>query len=311
MCTETDMGILPESLTAPSVSLVTGQRWLDVLCQPAVDVALGMVGVHPISSNRITRPRTPDDPYATHYLFSSPDAPVLLQTLHGVRVLSPGSLLWCPPGVPYSLYFKGKPKGQTLFRLRFTVLRKAVHLTPWSKEEVFPGCSWYPEFHRRFLQEFRVPAAHGNSLQRALLTELSVALLRVREETDETAGPITAAVLQQLHHYLLDHIADRPGPQDLAAVAGLSPGYFTKVFTRTQGLSPRRWILEQRIRHGAQLLAESAARVSEVAYWLGYDQPRLFTRQFRDVLGVTPTEYRRKDLTVPKAPEGVPGTSAL
>ena len=81
---------------------------------------------------------------------------------------------------------------------------------------------------------------------------------------------------------------------EAAESARLSPAYFSRLFRATFNTSPRRWILEERIRHAAQWMSDSELNVSEVAYRLGYENPHLFSRQFKSVFGMSPKAYRRK-----------------
>ena len=48
-----------------------------------------------------------------------------------------------------------------------------------------------------------------------------------------------------------------------------------------------------RMKQAQQLLAESQMQVAEVAYKLGYNSPKTLTKHFRQVFGVSPSEYIR------------------
>ncbi|MBD3244025.1 MAG: helix-turn-helix domain-containing protein [Chitinivibrionales bacterium] len=292
MCTEPDMPPLPPPCEPPQVTRLSDTEWLDVLLDPATDVELGLASTHPITARRITNRRTPANRYTTNYLFFSPDAQILVQSPDRVRAVAPGTVVWFPPGVPYALYLHGDARGQTLYRFRFSVARGGALVSLWGREELVAGRGWYPQLVHRAMRELGMPDRYSPVAARSLLVELSTAVLRARRSTTEQGPRLTAGQLRELHAYLVRHIAHRLSPSDLATRAGLSPAYFTKVFVKTVGVSPRRWIMEQRIRHGAQLLLDTTARISEIAYWLGYDEPRLFTRQFTAVMGRSPRVYR-------------------
>lgn len=95
--------------------------------------------------------------------------------------------------------------------------------------------------------------------------------------------------------WLSAHHADRPTPADLARVVGLSPDWFRRAFARTYGLSPRAWIVRERIRAAAQRLSDHPdLGVAALAAEFGYADHRLLDRQFRAVIGRSPSAWRRR-----------------
>ncbi|MFA7345681.1 MAG: AraC family transcriptional regulator [Terrimicrobiaceae bacterium] len=81
-------------------------------------------------------------------------------------------------------------------------------------------------------------------------------------------------------------------PGDLARLAGLSTDYFTRQFKHSFGVSPREWMVRQRLRQAAGLLAETDERISEIALRLGYPDVFLFSRQFKAGFGSSPQHWR-------------------
>lgn len=65
----------------------------------------------------------------------------------------------------------------------------------------------------------------------------------------------------------------------------------------TFGISAVRWLIRQRIRSAAQRLAESTLNVSQIAEKYGYTSLYFFSRQFRQVMGCSPVEWRRRSVT--------------
>ena len=78
---------------------------------------------------------------------------------------------------------------------------------------------------------------------------------------------------------------------DLARELGVSRSQlFTRVQTVTQK-SPLEVIREIRLQHAAQLLEKSQLSVSEIAYQVGFNNPKYFARYFRELYQVLPSEY--------------------
>jgi AraC-like DNA-binding protein len=93
--------------------------------------------------------------------------------------------------------------------------------------------------------------------------------------------------------YAEQHIAHRPTAPDLASTLDLTTYYFTRVFRRTFGRSPRAWLMRERMRRAADELVETSRSIKSVAYSLGYADLYLFSRQFRAAMGKSPRSYRR------------------
>jgi AraC family transcriptional regulator len=79
---------------------------------------------------------------------------------------------------------------------------------------------------------------------------------------------------------------------DLAAVAGLSVGYFHRAFRMTTGKTPLAFIQEARIRRAVAILAAEPTSVGSLALRVGFTSPSHFSRIFRRVTGRSPAALR-------------------
>lgn len=96
---------------------------------------------------------------------------------------------------------------------------------------------------------------------------------------------------------VIDHIKanlDKPLPVEmLAAVSGLSRAHFSRVFSESEGLPPAEYVLQQRMQRAAKLLTNAALLpVKEVAILSGFEDANYFSKAFRRVYGINPTEFR-------------------
>jgi AraC-like DNA-binding protein len=69
-------------------------------------------------------------------------------------------------------------------------------------------------------------------------------------------GGLRRAVLQGVLEHLQAHLDEELPVTALAAVADLSPSYFSRLFKRSTGLSPHQYLLRQRIERERELLAD-------------------------------------------------------
>lgn len=80
--------------------------------------------------------------------------------------------------------------------------------------------------------------------------------------------------------------------QAAAALAGLSPFHFLRVFTRVAGVTPHQFLVRSRLRRAARLLAASDRSVTDVALACGYNDLANFTRAFGRAAGRSPSAFR-------------------
>lgn len=73
----------------------------------------------------------------------------------------------------------------------------------------------------------------------------------------------------------------------------LSPVYFQKLYKKQFGITCGTDIIVSRVESGKRLLCESSMNIYEIAFACGYNSDVHFSRQFKQVTGITPSEYRR------------------
>lgn len=79
-----------------------------------------------------------------------------------------------------------------------------------------------------------------------------------------------------------------------AAQALLSPTYFSALFHREVGETFIDYLTKLRIRKAIELLRSTSLTASEIAYRIGYQNPRYFYSVFRKVVGQPPNEFRQR-----------------
>lgn len=98
-------------------------------------------------------------------------------------------------------------------------------------------------------------------------------------------------------------------PLDIAALAGIayvSEAHFIRTFKATFGETPHRYLQRRRIERAMMLLRETNRPITDIAAAVGFGSLGTFGRTFRDIVGESPTQYRRR-----VAPLAVPGCFAM
>jgi AraC-like DNA-binding protein len=101
--------------------------------------------------------------------------------------------------------------------------------------------------------------------------------------------PAVAMALQ----YLEASFDQSVSPSSLAKKAGMSPARFARLIKRIHGISPMQLITKIRITTGSRLLRETDVSIAEIALDCGFADHSAFTRAFRAVTGMSPSECRR------------------
>ncbi|WP_031529924.1 hybrid sensor histidine kinase/response regulator transcription factor [Dyadobacter crusticola] len=82
--------------------------------------------------------------------------------------------------------------------------------------------------------------------------------------------------------------------EELSDAMSMSRVYLYKKINSLTGKTPIEFIRIIRLRRGADLLEKSQLSVSEIAYQVGFNNPKYFARLFKEEYQVLPTEYRRQ-----------------
>ena len=78
---------------------------------------------------------------------------------------------------------------------------------------------------------------------------------------------------------------------DLARVASYSERRVVQLFRKFLGVSPMAFVRERRIREAQKLLAQGGFSIKEIAARLNFSDAQHFSRVFREVTGITPTDF--------------------
>jgi transcriptional regulator GlxA family with amidase domain len=110
----------------------------------------------------------------------------------------------------------------------------------------------------------------------------------------ERPVPVAAgAGTETTRAWALDRLAEPVTLEDMAAHARMSVRTFTRRFREETGLSPRQWLLRQRVAHAQLLLESTDLGVETVARRSGLGSATALRQHLRATIGVAPSAYRR------------------
>jgi AraC-like DNA-binding protein len=149
-----------------------------------------------------------------------------------------------------------------------------------------------------FREIFRLMS--GNTPEAPALIHATVARLvalvfcaRLRETGPSTPDvpPALRAAVERMRLYYFE----RHRVEQLAALAGMSASHFSRMFKATFGTSPIDWLRRERINQAKRRLVETTDAVKEIAGQVGYADRFFFSKDFKQLTGLSPRDFRRRE----------------
>jgi AraC family transcriptional regulator len=106
-------------------------------------------------------------------------------------------------------------------------------------------------------------------------------------------GGLGPARLRRIKELVDAKMGDDLSLDEMAQSIGLSAAHFARMFRKSTGETPHQFVLRQRVERATAMLRAPDARVLDVAVACGFKTQQHFAQVFRDVCGVSPTEYRQ------------------
>ena len=101
--------------------------------------------------------------------------------------------------------------------------------------------------------------------------------------------------LDQLNTYLQENMCDPDtSVESISEHLGISRVQLYKKLISLKGITPSEYLRAMRIRYAEELMRQGDLNVSEIAYKVGFNNPRYFSKYFQDAYGVTPSQYRKQ-----------------
>jgi AraC family transcriptional regulator len=221
------------------------------------------------------------------------------------RELRSGALFVTRSQLPYEVHWTSAP-GQ---ELEVMIIHVALDQHVAALEAIYPGREGEAEVvdffgfdealsHLCFAcAEMLKNRVAADSRRLAGLTQLMATYL-VEGYMDEAPkagrdrGGLPIRQLRKVEDYVSHHLDREISVETLAELVELSPFHFSRVFKQTTGVSPLKFVTQERIALAQQMIRETSRSVIEIGLEVGYANPSHFAQVFRKVVGVTPTEFR-------------------
>ncbi|MCH7628148.1 MAG: helix-turn-helix transcriptional regulator [Proteobacteria bacterium] len=153
---------------------------------------------------------------------------------------------------------------------------------------------------RQILAEIYAPQDEARKVYVSTLVDaLTAHMLRGPLAANGTPIPTSDFSAHRLHA-VMNAVLAKPGDdhpiEAMAAMTGLTPSHFCRVFKRATNLTPHQFVMKARLERAQDLLATTDLSVAQIADQLGFASQSHLTRAFRGFTGATPGAWRQQSL---------------
>ena len=208
------------------------------------------------------------------------------RTLMVVDIPSP-HLYYLPPDQDQWEFVFLVVYGSELMRLISGITRRAGNVLPLTEN------SRIAALFESILQKLFSPAAPGAFEISAMAYQVCMSLLEESYAQPASEDPSRFEALKKM---LRENLQKGVRVSEMAERAGLSRSHFARLFREREGVSPREFVEDLRLRKALTLLYSKRLSVKEIAYSCGISDVNYFCRLFRKHTGMSPGEYRRSAL---------------
>ncbi|MUT67695.1 AraC family transcriptional regulator [Paenibacillus sp. NEAU-GSW1] len=158
------------------------------------------------------------------------------------------------------------------------------------------GASWFDDAHRLLMVANDDNAA--DVLHQSLLYRYIAELISCSEQSGASDAKDTkrsgskVAYLDKAISFIENQYSQKTTVQDIAQAVGLDSTYLSALFKQHFGLSLQSFLLQFRMNRAAELLANKALTISDIARSVGYTDPFVFSKMFKKSIGSSPRAYR-------------------
>jgi len=155
-----------------------------------------------------------------------------------------------------------------------------------NSHETWPALVTPPVGGRAAWQQARSDALHTRPRLDTLAT------LRQRAQASPARGGLPPGAMRRVREHVEGHLSESMDLVELAGVAGLSVYHFARAFKQSTGMTPHHYLVHRRIERAQEMLARSELPLSEIALAAGFSDQSHLARHFRQMLGMTPGQFR-------------------
>ncbi len=232
--------------------------------------------------------------FELHYILEGTGA---FQNGPKVLRIDRGSLCFSPPGTVHGASLDRLGERLSFYFLRFVAeieedrmllarLRRRVGSASMIKIGSGP---------RMLFEEMRHKFSSGEEMSQGSARHLFLSFLYDlgRAQARFSTGPGTGALLERAVALLQGAVNDKLTSQELASRLHHSGSYLIRIFRREYGVSPMKYLASLKMETARHLLESTELPIYHIAEMLAYYDEFHFSKTFKRLAGISPSDYRR------------------
>ncbi|HEY8389915.1 MAG TPA: helix-turn-helix transcriptional regulator [Clostridia bacterium] len=116
-------------------------------------------------------------------------------------------------------------------------------------------------------------------------------LLEEKSQSSKPADETQNYIVKQMINIMQKSIGSKLTIQSLSYKLGYSPTYLKKLFKETMGESIIQYFIRLKIEKAKSYISEGIYSISDISEMLGYDTLQYFSKQFKDITNMSPSDY--------------------
>lgn len=114
-----------------------------------------------------------------------------------------------------------------------------------------------------------------------------------QDDNSLRAAALPGHALQRVLERMKAELASNLSLNTLAAESGYSKSHFLRMFRACMGCSPHQWLTRLRVGQAKKMLRQNSTSLIDIAAACGFSSQAHFSKSFRQIAGVAPSQYRR------------------
>ena len=141
--------------------------------------------------------------------------------------------------------------------------------------------------------EYQVGGKYCDELLSSVLRSVIFSIMRQLDDREVEMNTKQSVLTRRIIQYIQNHYNEPFSGEVLSREFHFNHIYINRVFKKHTGTTVQRFLTDYRLRMSTELLKSSESSVGEIASLVGFDDLAYFSKLFKKVYGVTPTEYRK------------------
>ena len=187
---------------------------------------------------------------------------------------------------------KNNPWTKIYINLRGTAVASIVQAFGLHKKVVYKNCQELKFIFEEIFEVVKKDIPVEQVMEQCGMLVMKLLIRLCQHESREQDVPDE---VQTVKRFIDNNYRKNLTMDEIAAVVYRSNDYVKKLFKQFYGVTPYAYYLDVKITHAKYLLQRTNLPIKQIADRLGYRSDRYFSKRFREITGVTATQFRKEE----------------